>query len=60
MVGIRGWYSRFDNWLRSRGQQHVEGESYKRREKALYDSTAAIGRAQGWDPKPSESKTDDL
>jgi hypothetical protein len=52
------WYRRFDRWLRERAQRHVDSDTYKRREKALYDATSAIGRAQGWDPKPTERRDD--
>jgi hypothetical protein len=52
------WYRHFDRWLRERAQRHVESDAYKRREKALYNATSAIGRAHGWDPKPIERRDD--
>ncbi len=52
------WYRRFDRWLRDRAQRHVESDTYKRREKALYEATSAIGRAQGWEPKSAERSDD--
>jgi hypothetical protein len=51
-------YRRFDRWLRDRAQRYVDRDTYKRREKALYDATSAIGRAQGWEPKSTEPSDD--
>jgi hypothetical protein len=48
------WYRRFDRWLRDRAQRHVDSDTYKRREKAAYEATSAIGRALGWEPKQTE------
>jgi hypothetical protein len=52
------WYRRFDRWLRDRAQRHVHSDTYKRREKALYEATGVIGRAWGWEPKQTERPSD--
>jgi hypothetical protein len=55
---IPAWYRRFDAWLRGRAQRHVESDAYKRREKALYDSTRVLGESQGWKSKKTDKSSD--
>jgi hypothetical protein len=55
---IGAWYRRFDTWLRGRAQRHVESDAYKRREKALYDTTRVLGEAHGGKPKETGKDSD--